>query len=98
MFYAGMALYPFVFIRKDVSPRRLPVLIYHEKIHLRQQLELLLLPFYVLYLFHYLINLVRFRNHDLAYRNVIFEKEAFDNENKPNYLMNRAWFNFIRYR
>jgi hypothetical protein len=97
MTYAGMALFPFVLIRRDVSPARFPVLVNHEKIHLRQQLEMLLLPFYFAYLIHYLINLVRYKNHDTAYRNVIFEKEAFANEADLNYLSQRRCWNFIKY-
>lgn len=70
-------------------------IINHEKIHLRQQLELLIFPFYILYFFNYFINLFRYQNHDRAYRNIIFEKEAYDHETDPDYLKNGHWYGWI---
>jgi len=92
---AGMAIFPFILL-KSARLKNDPEIINHEKIHLRQQLELLILPFYVLYLFNYLINVFRYRNHDLAYRNIIFEKEAYDSESDLNYLKNGAWYGWIK--
>jgi hypothetical protein len=69
----------------------------HEKIHLQQQLELLILPFYVLYIGHYLFNLVKYRNHNTAYRNICFEREAYDNDWDLNYLPTRRIWAFWRY-
>jgi len=88
----GMALFPFIFIKSGLSEERKAVLINHEKIHLRQQLELLILPFYFFYLINYLVNLCRYGQHQLAYRNIIFEKEAFENESNNDYLAKRRWW------
>jgi len=44
--YTGMALFPFILIKKKDLPVG-DVLINHERIHLQQQLELLLIPFYI---------------------------------------------------
>ncbi len=71
-------------------------MINHEKIHLRQQLELLVFPFYILYFFNYLINLFKYKNHDRAYRNIIFEREAYDHETNLDYLKNGHWYGWIR--
>ena len=46
----AMAVYPFIFL-KSKDQKLDEILINHEKIHLCQQIELLLLPFYFLYLF-----------------------------------------------
>ncbi|MFC4143439.1 hypothetical protein [Pedobacter mendelii] len=92
---AGMAIFPFILLKKETY-RKDEQIINHEKIHLRQQLELLVLPFYILYLFNYFINLIRFRKHDLAYRKIIFEQEAYDNENDLNYLKNGKWFGWMK--
>ena len=73
------------------------ILLNHERIHLRQQLELLLLPFYLLYLGHYLVNLFRFKTHYLAYFNICFEKEAYVNERNMSYLAARKSFSWISY-
>lgn len=94
--YNGMAMYPFIFIRK-ADYKKDAVLVNHECIHHRQQLELLIIPFYVFYLLHYVINLFLFRNHDKAYRGIIFEKEAYANEKNSGYLSQRKRWNFITY-
>lgn len=94
----GMALFPFVLYRADFLLGNESFL-QHEHIHLRQQRELLVLPFYVLYFIFYLANLLRYKNHSLAYRNICFEKEAYGCESVPQYLQNRkahSWLQFIR--
>lgn len=42
--YVGITLFPFIVLRQS-RMKDDPVLINHEKIHLRQQLELLVIPF-----------------------------------------------------
>ena len=91
---AGITIFPFILI--DQRFRTDAVLLNHEKIHIRQQLELLVLPFYFLYLGNYLINLIRYRNHHKAYRNIIFEKEAYRHESNLSYLGKRRLFAFFR--
>ncbi len=49
----GLALYPFIFIKEGLDQQRTTVLLNHERIHLRQQIELLILPFYLIYLLNY---------------------------------------------
>lgn len=82
----AIAFYPFIFLRSDARPN--DVLINHEKIHLRQQLEMLVIPFYIWYLIEY---------YTKGYWNVSFEKEAYANENNLNYLNNRKLFSFVKY-
>jgi len=92
---AGMAIFPFILLKSERLKNDAEI-INHETIHLRQQLELLVFPFYILYLLNYLINLFRYQNHDLAYRNIIFEKEAYDHETDLNYLKNGNWYGWIK--
>jgi hypothetical protein len=92
----GMALFPFILIR-DKALKDNHHLINHEKIHIRQQLELLILPFYILYIGHYLFNLVKYRNHDTAYRNICFEREAYTQESDLNYLKVWHFWRFLKY-
>lgn len=91
--YTGMALWPVVLLRKTASARTL----HHERIHLAQQTELLLIGFYVLYLWEFLYHLYRLRQWDAAYRAISFEREAFDNENRWDYLAKRKDFAWKRY-
>ncbi|WP_316799110.1 hypothetical protein [Pedobacter frigidisoli] len=92
---AGMAIFPFILLKSERYKADMQI-INHERIHLRQQLELLILPFYLLYLINYLINLLRFKNHDVAYRNIIFEKEAYQNDSNLNYLKKGNWFGWLK--
>ena len=73
------------------------ILINHEKIHFRQQLELLIIPFYILYILNYLINLIRYKNHDQAYFQIVFEKEAYACDRNLEYLQHRRLFSWIKY-
>ena len=92
----GMALDPFILLQRK-SDREDQVLMNHERIHIRQQLELLILPFYLIYLVNYLYNLITTRDHQTAYRNIIFEQEAYDHEKELNYLQARRLFGFLDY-
>ena len=92
----GMALFPFILIREKKN-RNNAILINHERIHLRQQLELLIVPFYLLYLINYLYQMITTLDHQTAYRNIIFEQEAYDHEKELNYLEKRRMFGFLFY-
>lgn len=93
---SGMALFPFILVSEE-KDRFNKVLINHERIHLRQQVELLVLPFYVLYLLNYLYHYLKLRNHDKAYMAICFEREAYANERNLQYLPSRKWFSWLRY-
>ncbi len=91
-----MALYPFL-IFKTKALKLSGTIINHEKIHFRQQLELLILFFYPLYFLHYLFNLLKYKNHHQAYFHICFEKEAYANERNLNYLKHRNPYSWWRY-
>ena len=93
---AGMALFPFILV-KYIDLKKDKKIINHELIHLRQQIELLIIPFFILYLLHYLLNLLRYRNHDQAYRNIVFEREAYSNDSNLMYLKTRRFSSWIKY-
>jgi len=82
----GLAFWPFIFIASDTIID--DELINHERIHLRQQIEMLIIPFYI----WYLIEL-----YSKGYRNISFEIEAYDNEHDLNYLEKRRIFQFRKY-
>ena len=96
--YKGITIFPFMFL-KTKSLKENTVLVNHEKIHLRQQIELLILPFYIIYMFEFLIRLIQYKKWHLAYRNISFEREAYKNEKDLDYLKSRPLYsvvNFIR--
>jgi hypothetical protein len=94
--FRAITAYPFVMLRDD-SYKDNSVLINHERIHIRQQIEMLILPFYVFYFFDFLIKLIIYRNRNRAYNNVGFEREAYDNERNPDYLKSRPFWRFLLY-
>lgn len=91
-----MAVFPFMFLKYKTLKGN-SVLINHEKIHLRQQLELLIIPFFVIYILEYIVRSLQYRNKQLAYRNISFEREAYINEKDLNYLKKRPFWNYITY-
>jgi hypothetical protein len=94
--FNGFAIYPFVFIKYKVIKNDL-VLINHERIHLRQQLELLILPFFIWYGMEFLVRFFQYRNWKIAYKNISFEREAYENEKDLNFLNNRFLFNHFKF-
>ena len=94
--YRGITLFPFIFLfRKEDKQNK--VLVNHEKIHIRQQLELLVLPFFIWYFLEYFVRLLHYKNTNLAYRNISFEREAYSNEKDLSYLKKRPFFRFLNY-
>jgi hypothetical protein len=91
-----MALYPFILLR-HAGLKENTVLINHEKIHLRQQAELVIIPFYIWYFTEYLIRLLQYRDHKKAYLNISFEKEAYQHEFTLNYLATRNIWDFMKH-
>lgn len=82
----ALAFFPFIIIPSTTIVD--DELVNHERIHLRQQLEMLVIPFYL----WYLIALYR-----KGYMGISFEKEAYANENNLTYLKKRRIFAFIKY-
>lgn len=81
---------PWVFSRGEMSE----VTKNHETIHWQQYIETGILGFIILYYSFYLWNFIKYRDGQLAYYMIPFEKEAYDNDNSENYLQTRkryAW-------
>jgi len=90
----AITIYPFIIFRDETDEQT----INHERIHIFQQRELLVLPFYILYVWYWLSN--KFFHKDdsrLAYYNIPFEVEAYQNDQNLSYLFNRKSFNWWNY-
>ncbi len=94
--YRGIAIFPFILFKYKHDKHDITFL-NHEKIHLRQQLELLIIPFFISYFFEFLWKSFKYRNFHLGYRNISFEREAYLNEKNTNYLTHRKIFGFLSY-
>ncbi|MCH5326943.1 MAG: hypothetical protein J1E29_07045 [Duncaniella sp.] len=69
----------------------------HERIHTAQMRELLFIPFYILYLIEWFVRIVQYRNWNMAYLNISFEREAYANGKNIIYLSSRPRFAWIKY-
>lgn len=89
---AGITLFPFIIVRKqreDETDKNYSYLINHEMIHIAQQKELWVIPFYFMYLREAFLK---------TYRGISFEKEAYENEYNLEYLNVRekhAWKKYL---
>lgn len=94
--YSGIAVFPFIVFRDEKEKVNQRV-VQHEKIHLRQQLELLLLPFFIWYALEFLYLWFHYFDKNKAYKNISFEREAYANEHDTLYLKYRSFWRFINY-
>ncbi|WP_395053719.1 hypothetical protein [Flavobacterium sp.] len=94
--FRGLTLFPFVFMA-DKDDKLNVVFINHEKIHIRQQLELLVLPFYIWYFLEFLVRWFQYKDKYKAYKNISFEREAYANEKDLNYLKQRSFCRFLKF-
>ena len=98
--YTGITLFPFIILKYDKNDKSVQpyeVVANHERIHLRQQLETLVVFFYPMYLIFYTINRFKGMKHYEAYRNIPFERESYVYESDLNYLKNRKFWNWRQF-
>lgn len=103
--FTAINIFGVVFVRKEIRPQH-NISIYdwdkmlnHELIHTAQMKELLYLPFYLLYGIEWLIRLAMYMNVKEAYRNISFEREAYDKQYNFHYIIDkeRKPYVFIKY-
>ena len=93
---SAITLFPVILLRRP-EDRYDKTLINHEKIHLRQQLELLIIFFYLWYVIEYYFWYFRLKDSFLAYKYISFEREAFAMEDDHDYLKTRKLWSFWKY-
>jgi hypothetical protein len=94
--YRGLALFPCVLLKYQCDKND-KIFLNHERIHLKQQLEMFIFPFYIWYFLEFCLRWIQYRNFDLAYRNISFEREAYNKENDLDYLRQRKFWGFLKY-
>ena len=92
----GLSLWPFIIV-KEQEYKEDTVLINHERIHLKQQLELLIIPFYIWYLLEWMLRSILYMDTYKAYQNISFEREAYAHEKDLGFIERRKPYNFINY-
>ena len=88
----AIALWPFVFVRGEISERTLR----HETIHFEQQLETLVLGFYAIYIYDYMVNRLKGMSGPEAYLKTRAEKEAHAYDTSTSYLQTRKRFKWLQ--
>ena len=94
--YSGITIFPFVFFTHS-SLLQNKNLINHEKIHIRQQIELLVIVFFIWYFLEFFYKWFKYKNAHLAYKNISFEREAYQNDSNYDYLQEKKWWSFFKY-
>lgn len=88
-------LFGVLFVRKDAVTPLTDITINHEKIHSAQMKEMLYIPFYIWYIIEHMFRMIQFKDNHEAYRNISFEKEAYENQNNLVYLSNRKKYTWL---
>lgn len=105
--YKAMMVWPFLFVKRKLTMKELR----REMIYSKQQIEMLIVFFYLWYLFEWLYRSVvaafklppTEKKHcfHVGYRNISFEREAYFFENDADYLNRRkhyAWTWWLKTR
>lgn len=103
----AMAMWPIIVVKKGRTRFFTPAVERHERIHLEQQKELLVVGFYVLYVLFFAVMflwqvLTRWSRSlsecwDVAYAQNPMEAEAYENQRDEDYLEKRKHFSWVRY-
>ncbi len=95
--FLAMCLYPFLLVRKEFDIVSLPQSLNHEKIHARQQIEMLWIFFFVWYFLEYLVRLVSCHSSRQAYLNLSHEREAYAHQHNQDYITVRKPYAWLKY-
>jgi hypothetical protein len=89
----GITLAPFgVYIREDYMNSTSTV--NHEAIHWKQQMEMLVIPFYLWYLVEWGLKILI--HGGMAYYYLSFEREAYTHQDDMEYIKNRKRFAWVK--
>lgn len=92
---SAFAFWPFIVLKSPKLKSEQQIL-RHERIHLKQQVELLVIPFYAIYMIEFLVRLLIHKDVQKAYLAISFEIEAFRNDWDDGYLKRRKIWSMWR--
>lgn len=93
--FHAMAIFPLLISKLPKDQADL-VLINHERIHFKQQIETLWIGFFIIYFTQFIFYRFKKGNSYEAYMAIPFEKEAYLYEEDFSYLTRRKLFNWIK--
>mgnify|MGYP003631960725 FL=1 len=89
----GITLFPFIIVRPNARKKTKN----HESIHISQASELFVIGFYLLYLYDWVVGLIKYKDTKIAYKKIRFEQEAYRYERSWAYLKKRKKYNWLQY-
>jgi len=92
-----LCIWPILFVKPEETMPMEQKTLQHEQIHVRQQLEMLWVFFFIWYGFEFLVRLVQYHNRYAAYSALSHEKEAHLHEADEGYLKIRKPFAWVKY-
>ncbi len=95
--WLGIARFPFIILRSSYKVNPDMGIINHERIHLYQQAECLILIWWFIWVIEVIFKSLYYRSFSKVYYSLSFEREAYSNQDNSSYLDNRKWFSFIKY-
>lgn len=94
--FRGINIFGTLYVREGYEPSER--MVNHELIHTVQMKEMLWVFFYLWYGIEWSIKfLFKYWNRHTAYRNISFEREAYENEKDFSFLESRNFWNFLKY-
>ncbi len=84
-------LFGILFCRRQLNS----IDINHELVHTAQMKEMLYVFFYIWYVIEWFIKLFIYQDSNSAYRNISFEREAYENQDNLDYLKTRKHYGWI---
>ena len=99
----GITLFFWIIIREEYRDvdfykgKRFETIKNHEMIHFKQQLEMLVIPFFLWYGVEFILKVFSNKGFTKAYKSLSFEREAFGNEDDLEYLNNRKPYTWLKY-
>ena len=93
--FIALTIWPFLLVRRETAWRLNGRVKNHEEIHARQQKEMLLVGFYLWYGIEWAVRKIAGQKD--AYRNISFEREAYDNDQNRSYFATRRLWSWIKY-
>ena len=90
----GMTVFFLIFLKGEKDDNL--IILNHEKIHIKQFQETFYIGFYLISTFDFLIKYCKYKNINGAYKNLMFEREAYEHMNDLDYLKKRKRFAWLR--
>ena len=88
----ALTLFPWIFTKYEKINENI---VNHEKIHIEQYKETLIIGFPIIMIINYILNLIYYFDLNIAYKNTLFEKEAYENMNNYQYLKYRRRYSWL---